>query len=396
MKRITVLAATLLVLTSCSNEKKLAAEKKQAAPAELLVVKTVAAESKSVERSIRITGSLQPDETASVSSEVAGRIAKLNGDFGQTVRKGDVLAELETTEFQIDIERKRAAISQTLARLGLDPNNFDKTPESTPAIRQAIAQLEDSKSKYDSAAKLVQSGDIARERFTELEKALRAREESVAAAKDEMRTQWASIAALKADLRAAEKHRSDTQVKAPFDGVISARMVSPGQYMKENTPIVTLVKNYPLRLRMEAPESAAALLRVGTALTFTTDAIPGETFPAVLRELNPTLDSKSRTLTAEARATKNDPRLRPGMFVQVKLTTASGSKIIAVPKQAIYSVAGLNKLFVIANGRAYEKKFIPGQDLGTFIEIPDGLVNEGDRVAVSQLNMLTDKMQVRQ
>ena len=84
------------------------------------------------------------------------------------------------------------------------------------------------------------------------------------------------------------------------------------------------------------------------------------------------------------------------MFVQVKLTTAAATKVVSVPKQAIYSVAGLNKLFVIANGRAYEKRFIPGQDLGTSVEIPGDLVHEGDQVAISQLNMLIDKMQVRQ
>ena len=384
----------LVLLTSCSNSKKGA--EKAAAPVELVTVKTAAAEARSVERSILVTGSLQPDESVPVSSEVAGRVSRILADFGQAVRKGDVLAELETSEFQIDIERKRAAISQTLARLGLDPNNFDKTPESTPAIRQATAQLEDARSKYDSAAKLIQSGDISRERFTELEKALRAREEAVSGAKDEMRTQWASIAALKADLKMAEKHRADTQIRAPFDGVISSRTVSPGQYLKENTAVMTVVKNYPLRLRLEVPESAAAALRVGSALTFTTDAIPGETFPAILRELNPTLDPKTRTLSAEGRCTRNDARLRPGMFIQVKVVTAAGAKVVAVPRLAIYTIAGLNKVFVIANGRAYEKRFIPGMDLGGVIEVPGGLLNAGDQVAINQLAMLTDKMQVRQ
>ena len=384
-------------LAACSGEKK-AAEKKaaQTPVAEPPVVKTVTAESRSVERSILVTGSLQPDETVSISSEVAGRIAKVNADFGQTVRKGTVLAEIEPTEFSIDIERKRAAISQTLARLGLDPQNFNAVPDSTPAIRQATAQLEDAKSKFDSAAKLVKSGDIARERYTELEKGLRAREEAVAAARDEMRTQWAGIASLKADLRMAEKHKSDTQVRAPFDGTVAARMASPGQYMKENTPIMTLVKNYPLRLRLEVPESDAATFKAGTPLRFTTDAMPGETFTAIVQQLNPMLDSKSRTLSAEARPTKADSRLRPGMFVQVRLTTAAASKVVAVPKQAVYSVAGLTKLFVIANGKASEKRFIPGQEIGDWIEVPNGIVAEGDKIAINQLGILVDKLPVRQ
>ena len=393
--RCVALLAVLSTFFSCSSEKKATADTRAAAP-EILTVKTAPAELRSVERSILITGSLQPDESVSVSSEVAGRVSRIGGDFGQTVRKGQVVAELETTEFQIDIDRKRAAISQTLARLGLDPNNFEKIPVSTPTIRQAVAQLEDAKSKYDSAAKLVQSGDISRERFVELEKALRAREESVAAAKDEMRTQWASVAALKADLKLSEKHKADTQIRAPFDGTISARMVSPGQYLKENTPVMTVVKNFPLRLRLDVPESAASSLKLGATLTFTTDAISGEEFPAVLRELNPTLDPKSRTLTAEARCPKNDPRLRPGMFVQAKLVTSAATKLMAVPKAAVYNVAGLSKVFVIANGRASEKRFVPGQDLGGFIEVPGNQVVAGDLVAITQLPMLTNNTQVRQ
>ncbi len=393
--RCVALLAVLITFFSCSSEKKATADTRAAVP-EILTVKTAPAELRSVERSILITGSLQPDESVSVSSEVAGRVSRISGDFGQTVRKGQVVAELETTEFQIDIDRKRAAISQTLARLGLDPNNFEKTPVSTPTIRQAVAQLEDAKSKYDSAAKLVQSGDISRERFVELEKALRAREESVAAAKDEMRTQWASVAALKADLKLSEKHKADTQIRAPFDGTISARMVSPGQYLKENTPVMTVVKNFPLRLRLDVPESAASSLKLGATLTFTTDAISGEAFPAVLRELNPTLDPKSRTLTAEARCSKSDPRLRPGMFVQAKLVTSAAAKLMAVPKAAVYNVAGLSKVFVIANGRASEKRFVPGQDLGGFIEVPGDQVVAGDLVAITQLPMLTNNTQVRQ
>lgn len=393
--RCVALLALLTTFFSCSSEKKATADTRAAAP-EILTVKTAPAELRSVERSILITGSLQPDESVSVSSEVAGRVSRISADFGQTVRKGQVVAELETTEFQIDIDRKRAAISQTLARLGLEPNNFEKTPVSTPTIRQAVAQLEDVKSKYDSAAKLVQSGDISRERFVELEKALRAREESVAAAKDEMRTQWASVAALKADLKLSEKHKADTQIRAPFDGTISARMVSPGQYLKENTPVMTVVKNFPLRLRLDVPESAASSLKLGATLTFTTDAISGEAFPAVLRELNPTLDPKSRTLTAEARCSKNDPRLRPGMFVQAKLVTSAAAKLMAVPKAAVYNVAGLSKVFVIANGRASEKRFVPGQDLGGFIEVPGDQVVAGDLVAITQLPMLTNNTQVRQ
>ena len=232
-------------------------------------------------------------------------------------------------------------LTQSLARVGLNADQADKVPTTSPAIRQAEAQLADAKSKYDSASRLIKTGDIATERFVELEKAMQARQAALDAAKDELRTLSANVESLKADLRLAEKRLSDTVVKAPFDGAIAERMASPSQYIKENTPVVRLVKADSLRLRFDVPESATSSVRIGSILTFSSDAVPGKTFKATVRELNPSLNQNSRTLTAEARIANPNLQLKPGIFVQVNLVTAQNVEITTVPRKALYQIAGL-------------------------------------------------------
>ncbi|MEK7405672.1 MAG: efflux RND transporter periplasmic adaptor subunit [Acidobacteriota bacterium] len=393
--RCSSLIIAVLVAAGCSNKPAQSRVEAAAKADDPLEVRVALAETRRVERTIAVTGSLAPDETVTVSAEVAGRVTAIHADFGQAVRKGEVVAELDQREFALQLERSRAALAQALARIGLMPGQEEVTPESTPAIRQARAQLEDARFKYENAARLVKTGDVSRERFTELEKAYHARQAAAEATGDELRTQLASIQALRAEARLAEKRLNDCTVRAPFDGAVTARLVSPGQYMRENTPIVTVVKTHPLRLRVDIPETVSGQVRTGSTLTFTTDAAPGAEFRAVVRELNPALDARSRSLTAEARLTAADGRLRPGMFVQVRLVVAGGAGAVVVPREALYRVAGLTKIFTVRDGRVAEHKITPGPDIEGWVEMPAGAVRPGDEVAVSRLAMLVDGARVK-
>ena len=396
-----ILTALLLLLAACNKQDPKAAEAKAAAAAakaaEPVTVKTATAVERTAERAIAVTGTLLPDETVTVATEVPGRISAIRADFGQAVRKGDVLIELDRTEYDLQVERSRGSLNQALARLSLPAYTGKMVPpDTTPGVRTAIAQFEDAKFKYESASKLVKTGDISADRFNELEKAMRARQSALDGARDELRTQWMSVTALEADLKIAEKRRGDTVVRAPFDGVVGEKLISAGQYVKDNMGILRLVKVYPMRLRLEVPEAAANTVKVGTPLTFTTDAAANVSFDAVVRELNPSLDARNRTLTAEARLTKADTRLRPGMFVQVKLVTDRGAKVVTVPRNALYSIAGLTKMFKIENGTARLITFVPGPEIDGFVEVPGDLLQNGDRVATSELPALTNGAKVKQ
>ena len=391
---VTLIVLLLILLPACARHNTPNAQAATKSP-DPISISAAPARAASVERTISVTGSLLPDETVTVSPEVAGRILSIRTDFGRAVRKGEVLAELDRTEYQIQVDRTRAALNQSLARLGLKPGEENTPPASTATMRQAQAQMDDAKYKYESAQRLVKTGDISQERFNELEKSYRAREAAFDASRDELRTLWMNMEGLKAEVRLAEKRLNDTVVRAPFDGSIMQKHVSEGQYVRENTAILTLVKAYPLRLRVEVPEGASWSVKIGTPLRFTTDAAPGVEFQAAVRELNPALDSKSRSLTAEARLISNDARLRPGMFVQVKLVTERASQAVMVPRQAIYTIAGLTKIFAIRSGKAVECRIAPGREIDGWVEVPADQVRAGDLIAVSNVPMLVNNADVQ-
>jgi RND family efflux transporter MFP subunit len=166
--------------------------------------------------------------------------------------------------------------------------------------------------------------------------------------------------------------------------------VSPGQYIKENVPIYTIVKASPLRLRVDIPESAVPQVKIGTTLAFATEAVPGSEFTAAVRELNPSLENRSRTLTVEARLTRHDARLKPGSFVQVRLITDKAAPVVAIPRAAVFTVAGLNKFFTVEDGKAVEHRIPEILAANGFVEMPVSTVSAGAVVAVSSLAQLSN------
>src|SRR3954453_4168406 len=132
-RSLTLLLAGLM-LAGCSREQKTAeaASTKQPEP---LDVRTAVVETRKMDKSISVTGSLHPDETVAVSAEVPGRVSSILVDFGQNVRQGQIIAELDKQELSLALERSKAAHAQVLARLGLDASQENVRPELTPAIR---------------------------------------------------------------------------------------------------------------------------------------------------------------------------------------------------------------------------------------------------------------------
>lgn len=132
------LCALLLGLAACSNQPDKgaveAATRKKDEPVE---VQVRAAEVRTTDRSILVTGSLLADETVTMVSEVQGRITAVHYDFGQTVRKGAVLVEIDKTEYQLQLDRSKAALAQALARLGVEPGRGTGLP---PQPRDAAGQ----------------------------------------------------------------------------------------------------------------------------------------------------------------------------------------------------------------------------------------------------------------
>ena len=239
-------------------------------------VKVVPVESRTVQRSVEAVGSLFPFEEVTVSSEVEGRIDSVYVDVGDKVASGRPLVKIIPVELSLALDQEHAALKQIETRLAPPEGQAAlKDPREAAEVRRAEADRTDAAQKYERAKELWDQGLIARGAFDEAE----ARYNSARAAYDmalqNVRTLQAQAVQRSASVALAEKKLGDTVIRAPFAGQVKERMVSPGQYVKVQTPAMVLVDNDPLRVRLKVPERMAGWVAVGQPVTVQVEAYPG-------------------------------------------------------------------------------------------------------------------------
>lgn len=396
---LALLAGLLLMSPACSPSGGAPLETlPEAAPPALPSVQTSPATTVAVNRTVEVVGTVLPDEEVTLSNEVGGKVIRIDADFGDPVAKGQPLVFLDPKNYELAVERAEAALAQALATLGLPPDG-DETALSVdddPAVQQAHSALEDARTKLESAAKLFETRDIPEQRYLELQKMVEQREAAIKGTVDQVRVKVANVKMQRALLELERERLQDTVIRAPFSGSVAARMVGMGQFLRDNTALLTIVKTNPLRLRAQVPETGTGLVKVGVQLSFQTDAYPDRQFEALVTKVSPVLDSNARTLSAEARVKNDDGALRPGMFVKITAVLESDSPAVMVPRTAVASLGGLNKVFVLGAEDRLEERIVElGQENGDLVEISNGVVREGDVVVSGGLNRLRQGLQVQ-
>lgn len=363
-------------------------------PSDPIEVRTSKVVERNVERSVEVVGTLKADEEVIVSSEVKGIIEELTVDLGSVVRRGQVLARISQKEFQWRVDQAEAALQQVKARLGWRGAGSHPDPEQNPEVRQAKAALDESKLRFDRAKTLIQNGDIAQEQFDVAEMGYRSTEARYQAALDNFQNQVSLIDQRVAELRLVKKQLNDATIVSPLDGIVSQRHVTRGEYIKAETPIVTIVKSNPLRLQAVFPEIAVPSIRIGMPVSLKVDAYPGRSFKGFISRISPALDEKARTLTVEATVDNSSGELKPGLFAKVHLLVNKQSPAIMVPANSLITFAGLTKLFVIQDGRAVERIVKTGVQDGDYIEILEG-AKVGERIAIDTVSRLSNGVAVK-
>jgi len=382
----------ILLSSACSRnqpppEAKAEAKAGVATPAPIDVL-TAAAITRNLQRGVEVVGSLAADEEVIVSAQAAGELSQLNVDFGSYVAKGQVIAQIDQRDAKLKVDQAEATLKQTMARLGMkDGEKFDRN--QNPDVRVAKAQLDWEKMSLDRQTQLVENGDVSRAVYDQALTTYNLAQARYQAAFDAVNQQLAVVEQQRASLDLAKKAVSDTVVRAPISGAVKEKHSSRGTYLPVNGKIVTLVKINPLRLRADIPEYAAASVRTGQTMTLKTEAFSDRTFTGRVVRIGASLNEQTRALTVEAEVANPNNLLRPGMFAKSSLITAKDAPAVMVPQRAVQVVAGLNKVFVIENGRAAERIVKTGATDGDLIEVVDG-VKSGETVALSNLDKLQE------
>lgn len=394
-KHVFVLILLISLFWACSGShvEPQAAARTDGEPNTVLDVEFAPAREVRREREIITTGSLSAVETVTVSSEVEGRIEKINYDIGDFVRRGSILLELDKRELQLQRERASASLEEALARVGASHPSQLPRVEELSEVRQAQALLEDAERKLQRADELLKKGVISQaqvdETRTNRDVAASRRQNAL----ENGRNRLASIKNLQAALALAEKDLSDTQVRSPLSGYVDKRLVSEGEYVRENAPVFTLVQSQTLKLLVEVPEREATAVRRGGNIRVEVDAFPNREFQARIQRISPTVDQKSRTFQIEARVENPNNLLKPGFFARCRIL-AGERPMVLVPNQALFMLAGVKKVFVKHGDQVKERLVETGLEEEGAIEIRSG-VKAGEEVAVTQLADLSDGQRVK-
>jgi len=287
------------------------------------------------------TGSLIPDEEVELAFETSGKIVGIFFKEGTRVKKGDLLAKINDRPLQAQLLKLEAQLKLTKER------EFRQ--------RQLLERDAISQESYDQVA-------------TELQ-------------------------TLDADIQLIQARISETELRAPFDGVVGLRMISEGAFATTQTRIVRLVRISPLKIEFSVPERYAGEITPGFTISFEVDGI-SKTFNADVYAVDPKVDPDTRTIVARALYPNKSEELKPGRFASIRVLLSQIENTIAIPTQAVIPEMGGEKVFITRNGKAEERKIEMGLRTESHVQVTEGL-EFGDTLLITAILQLRHQLPVQ-
>ena len=315
-----------------------------------------------------------------LSLKVTGRLEEMLVDLGSAVRRGQVIARLTPTDFELRLRQAEAALQQARARLGLDPiGDGEDAVEIERHVGGAAgrATLDEARRQRDRVATFVSRGISARADLESADAQLQIAEGRYQDALEEVRNRQAVLAQRQFRTRLARQQLDDTTLRSPIDGVVRERHAFAGEYRAAGTPIFTVVRQHPLRLQLAVPERASTEVRLGQVVRVSVEGDP-DVYEGRVARLSPAITEGNRTLPIEAEVPNQEGRLRPGTFARAEIVTDKSLGSL-VPQSALVVFAGVEKVLLVQDGKVTEQRVRTGRRVGDRVEILDG-VSAGDLV----------------
>lgn len=278
---------------------------------------------------IYTNGDLIPDEEVDLSFETSGKITDINFTEGSTVQKGQLLAKINDRPLQAQLKKLQAQLKLAEDRV----------------FRQNALLVKDAVSKE---------------------------------AYEQVKT---DLASLNADIDLIKANIQQTELRAPFDGIIGLRQVSVGSYASPTTIVAKLTKISPLKINFSVPERYAKDIKKGTRLTFSLDGYLKD-FDATVYATESKVDPASRTLSVRALYPNTGTKLLPGRFASIKIKMHEIPNAIAIPSEAIVPEMGKSKVYLYKNGKSMPVEVKTGLRTDTQVQIINGL-HVGDTIITS-------------
>jgi membrane fusion protein, multidrug efflux system len=309
--------------------------------------------------SLDLPGQTQAYIQAPVFAQTTGYVKKWNFDIGAHVRKGDVLAEIDTPQVDQQLNQARAQLNVAQAALDLSEITYKR---DAGLYRQNVIAAQD----VDTAA-------------------------------DNYHGNQSTVIADEANVKRLEALEDFKIVKAPFAGVVTVRNTDIGGMVNAGSgnPLFIVARIKPLRVYINVPESMAQDVSVGDGAELKFSEFPGRTFAGKVVRTAGAIDPTSRTLRTEVDVPNEDGQLFPGAYMQVHLSTGGNRQSLLVPANTVLFRSDVTTMGVVGSDNKVElKKIEIGKDLGTYLEIAQGLAPD-DRLIINPSDSLVSGQIVR-
>jgi RND family efflux transporter MFP subunit len=308
---------------------------------------------------VDLPGQTQAYTQAPIFAQVNGYLKKWYSDIGTKVKAGDVLAEIDTPALDQQIAQAEATLKQAQAALWLSQSTYDRDKDLFN--RHVIAQQD-----FDN-----QAGDL--------------------------RVKQATANADEANVRQLEATQAFRVLHAPFDGIVTSRNTDIGALINagSGSALFTISQVAPLRVYVNVPEGMAGYIQQGTPADVTYESFPGRKFPAKVVSTAGAIDPGTRTLLTELQIPNTSGELFPGAYARVHLHTTSTSQALLVPSNVLlFRSDGTTVGVVDPEGKVSLRKVTIGRDLGTKLQIVEGLA-VSDQVIINPSDSLADGLIVK-
>jgi multidrug efflux pump subunit AcrA (membrane-fusion protein) len=380
-------------------------------------VTVVAAKSQTLRRTVPVSGTLYPYEDVMLAPKVGGKVIRALRDVGDRVAPGELLLEIDPTEYRIAVDHARPAYTAELRRLKLPDVSitdaaFEKHLDKLDAVVEARANLALAKSEQARIAEGVKNGAESRQALDSAVNRLAVAEARVELALTDARVLLSNARRLKAALDDAERRLADTELRAPvppewndwlklvgptttpFKYAVADKRVSAGSPV-EAMPVTNcyrLVIDHALKFGAAVPERHAPEVTVGQQVEIVVDAHANKTFAGVVARISPTTDVTNRSFGVVIGVRNGDGKLKAGGFATAEIVVGSES-VVTVPPEALVQFAGVNKVFVANGDTAKVVEVTVGTRDKDWIEV--GGLPAGAKVITSGHSQLVDGAPIR-
>jgi multidrug efflux pump subunit AcrA (membrane-fusion protein) len=364
--------------------------------------------SKPLTYSIKVTGDILALMQVDLFPKVSGYLERIDVHIGDIVKQGQVIAQIDRTDFLQKVREIEAKVAQARAQLAeLETGTrTEELHQAEEAVKQAQSRFENAKMQRERIEALYKreviskkERDIADMDFTVAEAQLASSQQNLkllrVGARQEVRdASQSKLKEMEAVLEQERTRLQNAKIVAPFRGEVSRKYLDAGALVSPSTPLVSLVHTETLKVIANVLEKDIPLLKAGMKAKVRVESYPGKVFEGRVEKINSALDLSTRTLQAEIYIPNSDRSLKPGMFANVELALLEKPQTLVIPREAVIEAGGEMSVFVVDGKQAVRRSITLGYEQDRSVEVLKGL-NEGDQVVIKGQQSIKDGSAIR-